>query len=330
MSLMTGQAPPHIAQPRCKQRAAPPAGLSSGQPSSSASTARTGFEVTSEHVDRFRKTDQQQPPVKTYRLLPTPSHKRIRDSLPVSRIACRQAVDALVRNARDYTYQQWYMWYIQDEFGADLFEQELKHKLMPSSIVIQNVVLGRECCGDQVHAPRRLSTQHLSLQDLEPEISPVWTDPARTDLAVGTEDEHIAGILSQTPGRLWRYMTGHLKTFQSPINRGHFDDIQCVKVPAFWSTLLNPSQLQHGLASISEKEISQDGWARCVDASTMPPELVKPFDYALLEPVDKIPDENAFCVAFTNYAVRALQIVICEPNMFKHQLMWDGNSAVGA
>ena len=94
-------------------------------------------------------------------------------------------------------------------------------------------------------------------------------------LWVGTEDKHIAGILSQTPGRLWRYVTVHLKTIQSPINHGYFDVIQYVKVPAFWSTLLNPAQLQHGNASISDKEVNQDGWARCVDAATMPPELLK-------------------------------------------------------
>ena len=49
---------------------------------------------------------------------------------------------------------------------------------------------------------------------------------------VGLEDMRIAGILSQTPGRRWHYMTGHLNTIQSPINRGYVDDIQYVKVPA--------------------------------------------------------------------------------------------------
>ena len=49
------------------------------------------------------------------------------------------AVDAMVHNARDYTYQQWYMWYVQDEFGAALFDQELKNKTMPSDILVQQV-----------------------------------------------------------------------------------------------------------------------------------------------------------------------------------------------
>ena len=120
-------------------------------------------------------------------------------------------------------------------------------------------------------------------------------------------------------------MAGHLKTIQSPINSGCFGEIQYVKVPSFWSTILNPSQLQHGhgLASVSEKEASHDGWVRCTDASAMSPEFLKPFGMSLLEPVDKIPDGNASCVAFMNYAVRALQMMICEPNMFNHQLMWD-------
>ena len=55
----------------------------------------------------------------------------------------------------------------------------------------------------------------------------------------------------------------------------------------------------------------------------MSPELLKPFDMTLLEPTEKIPDGNASSVAVMNYAVRSLQIMICESSMFRHQLMWD-------
>ena len=135
--------------------------------------------------------------------------------------------------------------------------------------------------------------------------------------------KHVAGLLSQTPGKPWHFVTGHAKTIQSPISRSYFDDITYVKVPPLWSTLINPSQLQHGLASISDKEISADGWSRCQANVTMPPDLLKPFDHCLLELQEKIPDGNASCAAFMNYAVRALQIMVCESDVFKHQLMWD-------
>ena len=90
-----------------------------------------------------------------------------------------------------------------------------------------------------------------------------------------------------------------------------------------------PSQLQHGAASISEKEVSQDGWVRCPNAATTPLELLKPFDYSLPEPNDKIPDGNASCVAFMNDLVRALQMMICEWNVFKRQLMCVPGSVLG-
>ena len=55
----------------------------------------------------------------------------------------------------------------------------------------------------------------------------------------------------------------------------------------------------------------------------MPPELLKTFDMTLLEPQEKIPHGNASCVAFMNYVYRTLQMMICESDMLKHQLMWD-------
>ena len=163
---------------------------------------------------------------------------------------------------------------------------------------------------------------------VEPEISPFWTDPACTDTppyAVKGSDDHIAGIISPTPGRLGDYMIGHLKTLQSPINCSYFEEIPYVKVQAFWRTLLHPAQVQHGLASVSENELSQDAWVRVQDPNHIPPELLKDFDHSLLEPADLIPDGSASCVAFMNYTLRTLQIVLCESksNVFKHQLMWD-------
>ena len=44
-------------------------------------------------------------------------------------------MDAMQFNPQRFTRQQWYIWYVQDEFGADLFEQELRDKPMPSDTV---------------------------------------------------------------------------------------------------------------------------------------------------------------------------------------------------
>ena len=42
----------------------------------------------------------------------------------------------------------------------------------------------------------------------------------------------------------------------------------------------------------------------------MLPDLLEPFDMSLFRPVDKMPAQT-------------LQMMICESNMFNHQLMWD-------
>ena len=68
--------------------------------------------------------------------------------------------------------------------------------------------------------------------------------------------------------------------------------------------------------SVSDKEVSADGWSRCMDGYSMPPELLKTFDHSLLEPQDKIPEGNDSCVAFMNYVYRTLQMMICEFDMF--------------
>ena len=85
---------------------------------------------------------------------------------------------------------------------------------------------------------------------------------------------------------------------------------------------MNAHQLQHALASVSDKALSKDGWTD-MDQRDLPPELNQTLDMSLLEPPEKIPDGNVSSVAVMNYVVRALQNMICETSMFKHQLMWD-------
>ena len=126
------------------------------------------------------------------------------------------------------------------------------------------------------------------------QLSPFWTDPACVDIPlhaiIHDEDKHVAGLIAQNPGRLWHYMTGQIKTIQSSINRGYYvnyDDIQYVKVPAVWSTLI----IRHSSSMpLPQSMRRKDGWAKCLDPAVTRPELLKPFDYSLLEPTEKIPD----------------------------------------
>ena len=139
---------------------------------------------------------------------------------------------------------------------------------------------------------------------VEPESSPFWIDPACTDVpsyaVVSPERKCVAGLLAQQSGKLWRYVTSHLKVLRSTTNRRYFEEITYIKVPAFLSCIMEPVQFHYALASVSDKDISADGWSHCVDNVSMPPNLLKPFDMSLLEPQDRIPHGN--CVAFVNFA----------------------------
>ena len=116
---------------------------------------------------------------------------------------------------------------------------------------------------------------------LGPETSPLWTDPDCTlapmhhHTTALSEARGIAGLTADKPGKLWSYVTGYLKTLKS--TRPYFDQVDYVKVPVFWGRLMDPAQFHHGLTSVSDKEVSQDGWARCTD---VPPDLHKPFDFS--------------------------------------------------
>ena len=142
-------------------------------------------------------------------------------------------------------------------------------------------VLGGECSGRPVLACNGVQSICVSpgSKPSEPAISLFWTNPDCQDIPpyamVHDVDDRVSGLISQTPGHLWQYVIGHLTKIQSVINRGYFDDIQYVEVPASWCKFMNASQLQHGLASVSEKEISQDGWARCTDPAIILPEGLK-------------------------------------------------------
>ena len=84
---------------------------------------------------------------------------------------------------------------------------------------------------------------------------------------------------------------------------------------------MQPGQFHHGLGSVSK--VSAHGWSRCQDNVSMPPDLLKSFDFSLPEPQEKILQGNASRVAFMSYVHHTLQIMICESDLFKHQLTWD-------
>ena len=94
-----------------------------------------------------------------------------------------------------------YMWHVQDEFGADFFEQELKDKPMLSDTVTEtpssrmwpggrfsdqysfseeNVVV-ISCMPPMAFNPAFVAPGSNRLP-VEPEISPFWNDPACQDL----------------------------------------------------------------------------------------------------------------------------------------------------
>ena len=97
-------------------------------------------------------------------------------------------------------------------------------------------------------------------------------------------------------------MTGHLQNLKSPISKPYFDQIEYVKVPAFWSAILNPYQLQHALAGVTEKWVNRV-WSRSQEEN-FPPELNQKFDTSLLNPPELIPDGSASAIVVISYVTR--------------------------
>ena len=139
-----------------------------------------------------------------------------------------------------------------------------------------------------------------------PAYSPFCNSPDCQDIPdyaiLNPKDGMVAGLVADRPGKLWKYMTGHLQKLQSPISKSYFDTIEYVKVPAIWSSIMNQHQLQCALASVSEKWVNRN-WSDS--------------DHR------EFPDGAASAVAVISYVTRTLQILICESSMFKDNLMWD-------
>ena len=186
------------------------------------------------------------------------------------------------------------VWYVADEFGADLFEQELKNKPMPGELVIKEVSSVPRLA-PRMQSSRNASQAWLTIlsilhQDRIDTLSGLshhlsgQIQPARCPQygVISTEDKVLAGLLAQQPGKLWRYMTGHLKLLKTTTNS---------RLPPIAATLMiSPaSRFQPfgvtswsrfssimGWLSVSDMEVSADGCSRCQDNVSMPPDPLKP------------------------------------------------------
>ena len=89
---------------------------------------------------------------------------------------------------------------------------------------------------DMVKNPRYQAVP-ITLQRLSMSASQTFgLHPGGTDIpqdaVFNPKDGIVAGFTTGNPGRLWKFMTGHLQKLQSPISKSYFDQIEYVKVPA--------------------------------------------------------------------------------------------------
>ena len=83
------------------------------------------------------------------------------------------------------------------------------------------------------HSPPWLRTRATRAFPITPaqianeRFSEFWLTPGSTDIpqdAVrNTKDGIVAGFTAGNPGRLWKFMTGHLQKLQSPISKSYFE-----------------------------------------------------------------------------------------------------------
>ena len=106
-----------------------------------------------------------------------------------------------------------------------------------------------------LRSPRYQASATPPTVPVRSEFSEFWTVSGCADIPQtairNPKDGFVAGFIPVYPGKLWKHMTGHLQKLQSPISKSYFDNIEYVKVPAFWSGIMNPNQRQHALASVT-------------------------------------------------------------------------------
>ena len=88
------------------------------------------------HVDKSRKTEAKH---KIYKMLDTDSSKFFRQHLPTSKSSYVKACEATKYNPKEFTRVDWHQWCIAEEFGQELFEQDMQHKSMPMNNLVKTI-----------------------------------------------------------------------------------------------------------------------------------------------------------------------------------------------
>ena len=86
---------------------------------------------------------------------------------------------------------------------------------------------------DMLKNPRYQASAIPPAVPVSSEFSEFWTTPGCTDIPQtairNPKDGIVAGFIAVNPGKLWKYMTGHLQKLQSPISKSsYFENIEYV------------------------------------------------------------------------------------------------------
>ena len=145
--------------------------------------------------------------------------------------------------------------YFSDEIGESLLQQYYQDIKLPTDDLVTAVaMLDDSYAFDPDHGIVLRCTPEMMKNPLcqppvepprpvEPEYSPFWTSTTCQELPdyaiLSPKNGIVSGLVAQTPGKIWKYMTGHLTKLQSPFTKGYFEKMEYVKVPAFWSNVMN-------------------------------------------------------------------------------------------
>ena len=273
-ALMSGQAPPNLGS------------------QASSSQARLSLRVLSQPPVTSATQLLRNEDGTVFQLPSTPAHCEYMTAIPVSRQAARDAFVAMEHNANGHSMGEWYVWYISLEIGESLFAQKFTWVKPPKDDLVKSMCdvpdrspfapendIVRALTANMVKNPSYQATPITPPEFVTAGFPESWTNPGNTDIpqnaVLNPKDGIVAGFTSSNPGRLWKFMTGHLQKLQCPISKSYFDQIEYVKVPAFWSSILNPFQLQHALASVSEKWVNRN-WSRAEEKHFPLPSRAQP------------------------------------------------------
>ena len=136
----------------------------------------------------------------------------------------------------------WYVWYLSLEIGEQLFATNFTWVRTPKDDLVrtmsdipdnfpfdpQNGVV-RALTADMVKNPHYQAAPITPAEIVNERFSDFWHTPGSTDIpqdaVFNTKDGIVAGFTASNPGRLWKFMTGHLPNLKSPISKPYFDQI---------------------------------------------------------------------------------------------------------